>query len=447
MRSRPAVCFWTRRCGAILAAASLLWTAGCSRKMAHAPERVPMDLEELYLSVRDYRHDYERGLEMILAGDAVAGESLLRTTSTRMRVAVRTCAATPGCDIRLFDNSLGHVFVDRREPGARSSAPERAARRNDAPAPSPSPVTKAIPELGRTLTLLHGRDLAELIPWNDKVKAALHDWLTWKRPQLMEAHTNYQYLRDKIAPIYHKADLPEALLFAMMAKESGGKAHAYSRAGAAGTMQFMPLTALRYGLGSEDGFDMRLDPVAATRASAAYLNDQFGAFNNDLEKTLAAYNVGETKLRRLHRKHRGAEFWDPPLYGALPRETRRYVPQVLAAAWLFLHPDDYGLHFPELETTSTVITLHEPLSLGELTICLADESEPEGWFRTLRNLNPRLPSTKRLPQGTDVELPSKLGRRFAEHCAGDSELLRRAREVQDARYPEPPGAPGHRASR
>ncbi|MDH3283133.1 MAG: transglycosylase SLT domain-containing protein [Acidobacteriota bacterium] len=436
MQSGLATKLSTRCCAALLAAVSLLVAASCSRDMAHAPERVPMDLEDLYAKVRDYRHDYERGLELIVSGEAVAGENLLMATSTRLRVAARTCAATPGCDMHLFDNSLGHVFMDRRDPltvardGTASSPPA------DPENAAPSPVTDVIPELGRTLTLLHGRDMADLIPWNDQVKAALHDWLTWKRPQLMDAYTNYQYLRDKIAPIYHSADLPEALLFAMMAKESGGKAHAYSSAGAAGAMQFMPLTALRYGLGSDDGFDTRLDPVAATRASAAYLNDQFGAFNNDLEKTLAAYNVGESKLRRLHRKHEGAEFWDPRMYGELPRETRRYVPQVLAAAWLFLHPDDYGLDFPEFETTSTVITLHEQLSLGELTICLADASKPEGWFRTLRNLNPRLDSTTRLPQGTQVEIPSMLGRAYAETCAGDTDLLRRAREVQDARYPE-----------
>ena len=62
----------------------------------------------------------------------------------------------------------------------------------------------------------------------------------------------------------------------------------YSRAAAAGPLQFMRATALRYGLGSVDGFDMRLDPVAATQANVDYLNDRFGELNDNLEKALAA---------------------------------------------------------------------------------------------------------------------------------------------------------------
>ena len=67
------------------------------------------------------------------------------------------------------------------------------------------------------MALLRGNDLREMISLNGPVKAALDDWLTWNRPMLMSSYEYYQYLRDKIAPIYEEAGLPEALLFAMIA--------------------------------------------------------------------------------------------------------------------------------------------------------------------------------------------------------------------------------------
>ena len=94
---------------------------------------------------------------------------------------------------------------------------------------------------------------------------------------------------------------------------------------------------------------MRLDPVASTRASAYSLNHQLARFSNELEKALAAYNGGEVRLATLHQPLAGARFWDPELCDAVPAETLNYVPGRLAAACLFLHPEEYGLEFPDLE--------------------------------------------------------------------------------------------------
>ena len=113
---------------------------------------------------------------------------------------------------------------------------------------------------GESVSLLRGTDLRDLITLNGPVNAAIDDWLTWMRPNLMQAYENYRYLRAEMAPVYAEAGLPEALLFAMIATESGGKVHAISRAGAAGPLQFMRYTGQRYGLIMDDGFDLRLDP-------------------------------------------------------------------------------------------------------------------------------------------------------------------------------------------
>jgi membrane-bound lytic murein transglycosylase D len=251
---------------------------------------------------------------------------------------------------------------------------------------------------------------------------------------LMESYENYQFLRSRIAPIYEEAGLPEALLFAIIATETGGKVHSYSRAGAAGPLQFMRLTGRRYGLKVVDDFDMRLDPVAATEASVGYLNDQFKALNDSLEKALAAYNGGENRIRRLHRRYKGASLWDNRIYYRLPRETREYVPRVLAAAWLFLNPEDYNLDWPSLETETTQLIVQKDISLGELTVCIGQVENRNGWFRTLRNLNPRLNPGERVKAGERIEIPAILVPFYESRCL-DGELLERAQLLHEANYP------------
>jgi membrane-bound lytic murein transglycosylase D len=396
---------------------------------------VPGGLELLHEKILDARRDYERGLELLVAGEEVLGGNMLAAASNRLTVYAEECSRLGDCDMGLFSGALEILATGVRPPETARTAsltawPERAEAGEEGA--GESPFVGALPGLERTVSLVEGVDLRELITINGPIRAALHDWLTWNRAELVRAYENYQFLRHKMAPAYERAGLPEALLFAVMAKESGGKVHAYSRMGAAGPLQFMRHTGRRYGLRTEDGFDMRLDPQAASEASVAYLSDQLETFNNDLEKVLIAYNAGESRMRRLNRKLDGASFWEPELYYALPRETREYVPQVLAAAWLFLHPEDYGLAFPVYETNSTRIVLKEAITLDELTICLGSEHGRDGWYRALRNLNPRYRSHERIPAASEIELPSLLVPVYTERCVGDAPLLARARELHRA---------------
>jgi membrane-bound lytic murein transglycosylase D len=396
----------------------------CSPPAPERPEHGP-----LYDRIREYRADYEAGIETILAGDAITGKNLLVAASTRLSVAAQECSRTPGCDAGLFLDALNDVV----EQGAGGSTVA-----SDVAGSESSAIVDAVPELARTAALLRGTDLRELIPMNRQVKAALDRWLTSGRPDLLAAWENYQFLRAEMAPAYESADLPEALLFAMLAQETGGKVHSYSRAGAVGPLQFMPRTARRYGLRIVDGFDLRLDPAASARANAAYLDEQFRVLNRDLEKALAAYNGGESRVRRLHRKHADADFWDPRIYYSLPDETRDYVPGILAAAILFLHPEEYGLELRSIEAAMSTVKLAEAISISELVVCLGQRGNADGWYRTLRNLNPRLDPGERVPSRGTIEMPASVVADYAERCVGDSRWLALARDLHDADYPERP---------
>jgi peptidoglycan lytic transglycosylase D len=394
------------------------------------------ELEELSLRIHERARDYGKGLRLIVSGDPVMGKNLLWSTTDRMSVAAEECMRMEGCGIDIFFDALSAMLQEQRT-GTAEAVPAGVSGASVPPAAQAQLTDQswagpALPEMSRAVSLLRGIDLRELITLNGPVKSALNDWLTWNRPRLADAYENYLFLREETAPIYKKADLPEALLFALMAQETGVKVHAYSSAGAVGPLQFMPTTGTRYGLVYVGGFDMRLDPVASTKASAEYLNDQLARFNNDVEKALAAYNGGEGRLARLHRRLTSASFWDPELYYSVPTETRNYVPAVLAAAWIFLHSEDYGLEFPELEVGTTTIVLKEEVSIGELTICLGQERNRSGWFRTLRNLNPRLKGDERIEAGEKIRMPSMLVPIYVERCAGSSPLLALARELHDA---------------
>jgi len=281
-----------------------------------------------------------------------------------------------------------------------------------------SPVLANSPEAARSISLLgDGHSFDKMVEVNEPIQAAIREWLTTQRAFLIDAWENYQYMRYLMSPEYERAGLPEALLFGIMAKESGGKVHAISRSGASGPLQFMPATGTRFGLYRDGtGFDSRFDPQQAARANAAYINERFAALNRNLEYTIAAYNGGEGRAARLYAANGGASYWSPQVNAQMPPETRDYVPAVIAAAWLFLHPKKYGLEFPKIDTTPGQFTLSREISINELTICLGNGGSRDGWFRVLRNLNPRYEAQTIIPAGTMLRAPKRVTTLYARNC-------------------------------
>lgn len=380
---------------------------------------------------------FEAALEAWHRGQANAGGDALTRSRLALDEAVTRCLQTESCDAMLAlraqstaNARMAHALLGEREtdPAEPDDALTTTDRHQHAVV-----AAAEVPEMTRSAALLNGKRLDEVIRLNGAVKAGIEEWLTWMRPNLLDAYENYQYLRHRMWPVYEQAGLPEALLFGILAKESGGKVHAVSRAGAAGLLQFMPATARGYGLGRASGFDDRFDPTLVTRANAAYLNDRFRELNNDLELALGAYNGGEGRMRRLSGNgSRG--FWDAPVYNAVPPETRDYVPMVLAAAWLFLHPQDYGLEFPKFDARPGSITLERAASINELSVCMGQFGNARGWFRTLRNLNPKYEADTRIEAGTRLDLPEAAVKAYESRCRSGV-LAQTAAELNAARPP------------
>ena len=141
--------------------------------------------------------------------------------------------------------------------------------------------------------------------------------------------------------------------------ESAYKPQAYSRARAAGLWQFIPSTGRVYGLEMNWWYDGRNDVMASTGAALDYLEKLHGQFN-DWQLALAAYNCGERKVERLMQENQRKGLpTDFSSLKKLPKETKNYVPKLMAMANIIADPAKYGLQIaaiPNTEYFARVVT-------------------------------------------------------------------------------------------
>ena len=122
-----------------------------------------------------------------------------------------------------------------------------------------------------------------------------------------------------------------------------------SPAGALGPWQLTPVTARAFGLRVDKQVDERTDLAKSTRASCRFLRElilDFGA-GSSVMLALAAYNLGPSKVRQavmntVRDPIKQRDFWYLYRINALPRETREYVPKVVAAMIVGRNPRHFG---------------------------------------------------------------------------------------------------------
>ena len=148
--------------------------------------------------------------------------------------------------------------------------------------------------------------------------------------------------------------------------ESAYQPFAYSRSHASGIWQFIPGTGKLYGLKQNWWYDGRRDIVAATDAALNYLEKLNKEFNGDWLLALAAYNTGERNVARAISRNKKAgkptDFWSL----RLPRETRGYVPSLLAVAELLMKPNQHGVQWQTIENKPffTIVPIEKQLDLA-----------------------------------------------------------------------------------
>lgn len=236
------------------------------------------------------------------------------------------------------------------------------------------------------------------IPLNAKVLSFVQLFTGRLKNYLEEGLARGARYLPMIQDVFRAEGLPLDLAYVPLI-ESAFKPTALSRAKAAGIWQFMRGTGLENGLKTDWYIDERAEPEKATRAAAKYLKTLHGMFD-DWHLALASYNGGPGRVQRAMKRARRDDFWTlTSTTRYLPRETRDYVPLILAAVIVAKNPEQYGLNVQPLTAPN-----FELVSLPNAT----DIRRIAEWagvpVQTIQELNPELRRWTTPIRGTDYEL-------------------------------------------
>jgi membrane-bound lytic murein transglycosylase D len=245
------------------------------------------------------------------------------------------------------------------------------------------------------------------IVFNDAVKYYIGWFSTEKRKVFGNWLRRSRQYVPVITEILGKQGMPEDLVYLAMI-ESGFNAKAYSPAKASGPWQFIYSTGGRYGLKVNYWVDERRDPEKSTVAAAKYLRDLFNQFGC-WYLAAAGYNAGERRVERAIEKHNTNDFWELARYNALPRETREYIPKLIAAAIIAKDPEHYGFGSIEYDAPAQFVEVQVPGGVSLRTVAKAASAD----LGLVKSINPELlrgvtPPQERsyavkLPRGVHLE--------------------------------------------
>jgi hypothetical protein len=240
---------------------------------------------------------------------------------------------------------------------------------------------------------------------NDKVeqfiqyfqKTIRHKFVTW----LARSEKYVPFMKN----LLKEHGLPEDLVY-MALIESGFDPYAYSRSKASGLWQFIYLTGKRYGLKVNWWVDERRDPEKATIAAAKYLKDLYEMFKC-WYLAAAGYNAGEYKIIRAMKRYRTEDFWKLTKHRYLKRETKDYVPQMIAAALISKDPRKYG--FTDFEYQEPL--RYEKVKVPELTDLSRIARACETTVDEIKEFNPELRRRVTPPTETEYEIKIPSGKK------------------------------------
>lgn len=386
--------------------------------------------------------DLEAGVTAFVnAAESVTTDGLepLADAQEALAALEEDCAATKGCDLGRFTTAQQGLLGMQFELLERQR--ERIAELETPPEPEMTELgAEAAPVLPQPEGSFTTDDsLDDILSLNGPIAKGVLTWVGYRRPDFIEAWTNWKLLESDLLPIYEAAGYPWQLGAAQKFQESHVKAHAGSWRGAVGTDQFIRSTGRKYGLKVVAGFDERRDPVKSTEAQIAYMQDLLDIFDGDYSLAIASYNGHSAyrAARRVRRSKPDATFWDRDIYHASRRETRDYVALVLGAAQILADPARFGFAEPDVDTTRQQLTLARDTTIDQLAFCLGDDPAAGsfGFYRSLRNMNPAFDVKDDIPEGTTIDVPGVAVERYAERCI-DGPAVELAASLHEHAYPE-----------
>lgn len=219
-------------------------------------------------------------------------------------------------------------------------------------------------------------------PYNAMVRSCIDRYTVKNRSQVSYMLGISEFYMPMIETEIDRLGLPHELKY-LPVIESAMNPKAVSRMGAKGLWQFMFPTAKHYGLKSNNYIDERFDPLKATRAALTYLKDLYDMFGN-WELAIAAYNCGPGNVNKAIKRSGGkTDFWK--IYSWLPKETRGYLPALIAANYVMTFYEDHGIcpMEPNIPVDTDTIHVNRNLHFKQIAeVCNVDIEE-------IRALNPQ----------------------------------------------------------
>ncbi len=232
---------------------------------------------------------------------------------------------TPPELVAAKDKSDNHGEAEGQSP-----APDSAAPLAQAPESTTSDRTTASTVTTYNIPVVIDPSVQRHIHFfNTSIRSRFEQWLV-----------RFNRYRPLVEDILVEFNLPTDLMHLSLV-ESGFNPHAYSRSRATGPWQFMKRTGKHYGLRIDRYVDERRDPIKSTVAAARYLRDLYDLFGT-WPLAMAAYNAGEGRVMRALHKAKAETFSDISKTRLIRRETKQYVPRIMAATVIARNSDEYG---------------------------------------------------------------------------------------------------------
>lgn len=365
--------------------------------------------------------DLDRAADFYAQGRLQEGRQTLRSCLDRLRESRFNLTTHPQLE-RAYHEVLARLSALELESLARNAGPDIATEL-DSPSDDVSPLDE-IADLN-LFTIEIDPALADLVDGelfqaqfdlpvvlNDQVMRAINFYQKRGRNAMERGLARVGRFRTLFEEAFQEAGLPLDLIY-MAHVESLFNPRAYSRARARGLWQFTAGTARLYGMDIDWWIDERSDIVKSTYSAARYLKELHEKFG-DWYLVMAAYNGGPGRVERVLRRHGQIDFWEMSRRRLVPRETRNFVPTILAAIIIFNDPQRFGFQVePEPTLSFDEIPLDFQVDLH--TVARLAGVDPQ----EIADLNPELRRglTPYERQGYSLRVPPGLGEKLSRQLA------------------------------
>ncbi len=221
------------------------------------------------------------------------------------------------------------------------------------------------------------------LPYNNIIRNHIHVYTVRQREKFCAVLGLMDYYFPMFEDVFDSYGLPAELKYMAIIESALNPNAVNSRSHATGLWQFMYSTGRMYGLTINSVVDERRDPMKSTTAAAKYIRDLYKIYN-DWMLVIAAYNCGPGNVNKaIRRSGNKKDYWE--IYYRLPRETRGYIPQYIAAVYGVTYYREHNLNPLPLNIPVAVDTI-----MVNKDIHLAQISEVMGIpLGELRALNPQ----------------------------------------------------------